>query len=156
VVVETTTLTPRDGIVERYWAEMYGLPGSDSTAVEDLQRRGRVALSLSSIGSIMAARLHWPIQIVPAATFASFPKSGPPMPRERSAAGWFWDGFYRMFPNAMGDVVFSAVGYDKHRTRAVLMVNHGCGPMCGQGYVVILRRDRTGWHIVTLVITDQS
>ena len=45
-------------------------------------------------------------------------------------------------------VELSSVGFDPDKTRAVVVVRHYCGGLCGSGSMLALRRTEAGWQIV--------
>lgn len=44
-----------------------------------------------------------------------------------------WDQFYSRYPDSGGYVVFSAVGFNETKTRALVYIAHYCGNLCGGG-----------------------
>ncbi|HJQ11982.1 MAG TPA: hypothetical protein VJ840_13215 [Gemmatimonadaceae bacterium] len=60
----------------------------------------------------------------------------------------YWDEFYRRFPGTQGLTSLSAIGYSGDGNRAVLMVDTGCGGLCGMGFIVVVNRERGQWHVV--------
>ena len=62
-------------------------------------------------------------------------------------------GRYKMFTGKLrgpedrevGIVSFSAVEFSRDRSKAMVLVAHDCGPLCGTGYVWILSKVDHGW-----------
>ena len=61
--------------------------------------------------------------------------------------GGFWDHFYRQFPNSMGTVEFSRVGFSQNRKYALVYVGYRSGLLAGHGQLVLLERQSNGWMI---------
>lgn len=59
-----------------------------------------------------------------------------------------WREFYRTHPNAGGIFAFSAIGFNKTRTLAVVYSEGGCGALCGSGRFRFLKLGVTGWNEV--------
>ena len=150
VLVETTELSGRDHFIASFWSDLYRAAGSDSSMVDDLERRGRTRLSLRSIGPTVALHINWPLQLVTTATLAGLPRTGPKRANFMGPSDYFWDAFYKMFPGALGTVSMSAVGYSRSGDRAILFVSHGCHSLCGEGHIVTLRRVAGQWRVVGL------
>ena len=153
VLIDTAALARREAWVPEFWAWLYGTRGSDTAAVDDLERRGHARIALRSIMPALVSRLPWRLELVSRATLARIPRSGPPGVRGKTSADWFWDGFYQMFPRSLGTVALSPIGYDQARDRAVLFIEHGCHALCGEGNIVTVRRDNGRWHVVTIRMT---
>lgn len=59
---------------------------------------------------------------------------------ERGVGGW--EKFYRKNPKSAGYLWFSAVGFNREKTRAIVHIDHSCGDLCGGGtYHVLEKRD---------------
>jgi hypothetical protein len=59
-----------------------------------------------------------------------------------------WPRFRAAFPGARGFTSLSRVGWDPVSSQALVIVGTGCGPLCGSGYVVLLRRESGTWKTV--------
>jgi hypothetical protein len=57
-----------------------------------------------------------------------------------------WREFNTRHPGARGFYWFSAVGFDKNKTHAVVFMNNRCGGMCGQGSPRILEKVDGKWR----------
>ncbi len=147
LLVEVTELSYRARFIAEFWAKFYGTAGADSAAVDNLERRGRDALSLRPIARTISSQASWTIQFVSPATLDAMPK-GP--------ADYFWEAFYKAFPNALGTTSLSAVGYNRTGDRAIMFIDHGCHSVCGSQHIVTLRRDQGRWRIVALRMTMVS
>jgi hypothetical protein len=60
-------------------------------------------------------------------------------------AGCAWETFAEKFPKAGGWVELSAVGFNPERNVAVAYIAHQCGPLCGRGFVQVLRKKDGAW-----------
>jgi hypothetical protein len=60
----------------------------------------------------------------------------------------FWPGFFRMFPGSPGWIELSRVGFSRDGNSAVILVEYGCGALCGGTRYVLLNRKAGAWHIV--------
>jgi len=67
--------------------------------------------------------------------------------------GGGWPAFYKRFPNSSGVITFSRVGFSPDGKQAIFLESHGCGPLCGSGSYVIMRKDDTGWATEKIVET---
>ena len=64
------------------------------------------------------------------------------------ANGTSWRGFYESYPNSVGYIVLSRVGFNPERDQAFLYIGRGCGGLCGEGYYVLLGKDGGGaWSV---------
>lgn len=57
------------------------------------------------------------------------------------------------FEGATTIVRYSRPGFNAERDHAFLVVNYGCGPLCGAGYNILMRRGTRGWYVARLVNT---
>jgi hypothetical protein len=58
-----------------------------------------------------------------------------------------WKEFYRKYPDATGIIGLSRVGFNKSFTEAFLYIEVGCGALCGNGYVAVIKRGLFGWDV---------
>ncbi|MFL6650763.1 MAG: hypothetical protein ACJ8J7_05695 [Sulfurifustaceae bacterium] len=58
-----------------------------------------------------------------------------------------WKAFYRQYPNAPGLIGVSRVGFNSQATQAVVYIEIGCGPLCGNGFMAHLKRGLSGWKV---------
>jgi hypothetical protein len=64
------------------------------------------------------------------------------------ANGTSWRGFYESYPNSVGYIVLSRVGFNPERDQAFLYIGRGCGGLCGEGYYVLLAKNGGGaWSV---------
>jgi hypothetical protein len=54
--------------------------------------------------------------------------------------------FQKRFPNNLGYVVLSAVGFNREQTQAVFYIDHFCG-LCGGGRYVLMEKVNGSWHV---------
>jgi hypothetical protein len=58
-----------------------------------------------------------------------------------------WDAFRSSHPGASGIITFSAVGFDRDGSRAVVNVSYLCASHCGNGSFYILEKNNGEWLI---------
>jgi|WetSurMetagenome_2_1015567.scaffolds.fasta_scaffold39484_3 hypothetical protein len=56
-----------------------------------------------------------------------------------------WDEFYRLYPNSRGIVFLSHVGFNARKTQALLYFTMEYDGGAGEGYLIMLERNRNGW-----------
>jgi hypothetical protein len=135
LVVTDSTLT-----VQSQDLELDMLPGVDSTAISDFQQRNSESHSLSYLAT---ADLSVPIVLVSRQTLQSFLHNGPEQ---------YWSEFYRRYPGSNGSISLSSIGYTVDGNVAVLVVEHGCGSLCGTLSNVVVKRERGRWHVAVVQI----
>jgi hypothetical protein len=62
----------------------------------------------------------------------------------------YWTEFDQRYPSTNGIISLSAIGYSADGNRAVLMVDVGCGELCGNGYIVVAKRERGKWYLAKI------
>ena len=67
-----------------------------------------------------------------------------------------WDTFKKTHPGASGIVTFSAVGFDRDGTHALVNVSYLCWSHCGNGSVYILEKKNDQWTIAQEIGTWMS
>lgn len=87
------------------------------------------------------------VEIVDDSVFAGFHDDDSPDPRE------YWTRVRDRFGGATTIVSFSRPGFSVDRNEAFVVVNYGCGSLCGAGYNILMRRSADGWHVARLVNT---
>jgi len=58
-----------------------------------------------------------------------------------------WKAFYDRFSGSDGKYRLSRVGFSSDLTQALVLVAHGCGPLCGTGYFALLTKGNGVWSI---------
>ena len=124
--------------------ELYKLPGVDSAAVSEFQKRNSESHSLKYLSS---ADFSPPVVLVSRQTLQSFLHNGPDA---------YWSEFYRRYPGSGGSISFSSIGYSADRSVALLMVDQGCGTLCGAGSNVVVKREGGRWRVAIIQITVVS
>jgi hypothetical protein len=134
VVIDSTfTVQPQD-------LEWDKLPGVDSAAISDLEKRNSESYSLEYLSS---QDLSVPIVLVSRQTLDSFLHNGPEP---------YWSEFYRRYPGSNGSISFSSIGYTVDGNVAVLVVEHGCGSLCGTLSNVVVKCERGRWRVAVIQI----
>jgi hypothetical protein len=82
-----------------------------------------------------------PVGLIDRKTLAQFPQNNP---------DFFWSQFYRLYPRSAGFAVFSGVGYNATRDVAILTTDFSCGTLCGNGYLIVIKRVGGAWKIATI------
>ena len=141
VVQDSTQVFKRERLVEGVIEELYKLPGVDSTAVRDFEARTRLSRSLAALRQV---KLRLPIVLIDRATLRSLP---------RNNADLYWRAFYPMYPGSSGHIALSSIGYDATGELAVLMADQYCGSLCGNGYIVAVRRVGGVWRVTAFLGT---
>jgi hypothetical protein len=59
-----------------------------------------------------------------------------------------WDRFYARYPESSGKLVFSAVGFNERRDRALVSTTFECGLLCGGIRFHALERKANVWRVV--------
>jgi hypothetical protein len=120
----------------RAYAELESsVPGLDPTTWAAFVARRRAPGP--ACGSLPNGR---PVVLVPDSVLRALPSGDPEV---------YWAAFRRRYSGATGLTAVSAVGESADGRQALLVVNHGCGGLCGWGYVVLLGRGRPGdaWRV---------
>jgi hypothetical protein len=65
-----------------------------------------------------------------------------------SARGEGWNNFYNKYPRAQGLLCFSRVGFDRHRSQALVYFANQSNYLGGAGYLVLLAKKNGAWLIV--------
>jgi hypothetical protein len=135
VVVVDSTLTahPKDLGLDK-------LPEVDIAAISDFKERNSESHSLRYLSS---PDLSVPIVLVSRETLQSFLHNGPEP---------YWSEFYRRYPGSNGSISFSSIGYSVDGNVAVLVVEHGCGSLCGTLSNVVVKRERGRWRVAVIQI----
>lgn len=61
--------------------------------------------------------------------------------------GRSWPSFYERYPNSIGYIVLSQVGFNTEHDQAFLYIGNSCGSLCGAGYYVLLAKDQGTWSV---------
>ena len=138
VLSDSTTSLKGENLVAGLIKEFSRLPGVDTAAVRDLAIRSRERRSLEGMPRL---GLKVRITLVNRQTLSTLPRENPDK---------YWSEFYQRYPGSSGSIELSAIGYSPNKDLAILMVDQGCGSLCGNGYVVALRWVAGGWRIAAI------
>ena len=116
------------------------LPGVDNAAIADFQHRNN---NSHSLGVLSSPDRSVPIVLVSRQTLQSFLHNGPEP---------YWSEFYRRYPGSNGSISFSSIGYSADGNVALLVVEQGCGSLCGALSDVVVRRERGRWRVAVIQI----
>jgi hypothetical protein len=137
VVVDSTSTYRLDGFGTETVDRFYGIPEIDSAAIRDYRARNQQPHSLKLLTGL---GLRVPVVLVTSESLRVLPGEDPEK---------YWSRFYQRFPHSDGSISLSAIGYNAKGDAAILMVEHGCGSLCGSGSIVVVRRDGGRWHLVS-------
>jgi hypothetical protein len=59
----------------------------------------------------------------------------------------YWNAFYRRFPGSPGLVAISRVGFGRDGASALVLVEYGCGGLCGGTIYVLLAQQSGRWRV---------
>jgi hypothetical protein len=62
--------------------------------------------------------------------------------------GDVWGRYYEKYPNSMGLLRLSRVGFNADGNQAAFYISNSCGGLCGGGYFVIMEKVNSNWKIV--------
>ena len=68
----------------------------------------------------------------------------------------YWHAFYRRFPGSPGLVRVSRVGFSRDGASALMLVDYGCGGLCGGTVYVLLAYQSGRWRVVRTAQTRVS
>jgi hypothetical protein len=69
------------------------------------------------------------------------------IPRTGDPRG-YWKSFYQEYPGTTGLIEMSRAGLSRDGHTALLLVEYGCGPLCGGTLYVLLEQRDGKWHVV--------
>jgi len=133
VIDSTLTVQPQD-------LRLNKLPGVDNVAISDFQNRNG---NSHSLGYLSSPDRSVPVVLVSRQTLQSFLHNGPEP---------YWSEFYRRYPGSNGSISFSSIGYSADGNVALLMLEQGCGSLCGALSDVVVRRERGRWRVAVIQI----
>ena len=64
-----------------------------------------------------------------------------------------WTRFYSKYPNSSGLITFSNVGFNAEMNQALVSTGRGCGGLCGEGYYVLLAKEKGVWYVKSKIMT---
>jgi hypothetical protein len=147
VVLDKTFVLERATPVGSEFDAFYRFPGVDTTAVRDLDARSREAHSLEALARLA---LRIPTKLVSVETLKSLLGQPPDSSIQHLDPDMYWKRFYEKYPGSLGQISLSAIGYSAKGDWAILMVDQGCGSLCGNGYMVSVRRTGGEWRIANI------
>jgi hypothetical protein len=130
--------------VEAQDVELDKLPGVDTSAVADFRKQNS---ETHSLGYLAAGGLGFRIVLVSRQNLDSFLHNGPEA---------YWQEFYRRYPGSNGSISFSSIGYTADGNTAVLVVDQGCGTLCGALSNIVVKRERGRWHVSLVQVKVMS
>jgi hypothetical protein len=147
VVLDKTFVLKRATSVGSEFDAFYRLAGADTTAVRDLEALSREAHSLEALARLP---LRIPVKLVSVETLKSLLSQPPDSSIQHLDPDMYWKRFYKQYPGSLGQISLSAIGYSANGDWAILMLDQGCGSLCGNGYMVSVRRTGGEWRIANI------
>jgi len=138
VLRDSTGAVRQENLFEHLVKQFAHLPGADTAMVRDLAMRSRERHSLRELTRL---GLRVPVTFANQEILNSFPRQDPEK---------YWAQFYQKYPGSSGVIELSAIGYSPGQDLAIVMVDQGCGMLCGIGYIVALRRVGGVWRIAAV------
>jgi hypothetical protein len=138
VIVDSTSTYRLDVPGAEAVRALYRIPGIDSAAIRDYETRNLQPHSLKYLPTL---GLRLPVVLATSESLRVVPGEGPEK---------YWNRFYQRYPHSGGSIILSAIGYNVKGDVAILMVEHGCGGLCGSGSTVVVRRDDGRWHLIAV------
>ena len=120
--------------------EVEKMPEVDKAALSDFQERNNESRSVRYLSSL---DLSVPVVLVSRHTLESFLHNGPEP---------YWEEFYRRYPGSNGRISFSSIGYSADGNLAILVVDQGCGSLCGALSNVVVKRALGRWRVTLIQI----
>jgi hypothetical protein len=134
VVVDSTfTVQAQDLEIEK-------VPEVDKAAISDFQERNNESRSVRYLASL---GLSVPVVLVGRHALESFLHNGPEA---------YWEEFYHRYPGSNGSISFSSIGYSADGNLAILVVEQGCGSLCGALSNVVVKRGLGRWRVTLIQI----
>ena len=149
VVLNDSTDSWRRERLTSFWTALVGYASGDTALVHRFEDAARLRRPLHPIAASLRANLRPDLILVSDSTIAQVRARADSLRQTgegpRGSADAYWRAFYERFPESYGGTSVSAIGYSGNR--AMMMVEHGCGSLCGSGHLVILRRVDDKWRI---------
>ena len=124
--------------------ELDKMPGVDSATIIDFEKRNTQSRSLRYLSS---EDISVPMVLVTRQNLHSFMHNGPEA---------YWGEFYRRYPGSHGSISFSSIGYSVDGNVAVLIVDQGCGTLCGTLSNVVAKREGGRWRVSAFQVKIMS
>ena len=64
-----------------------------------------------------------------------------------------WRIIFERYPNSLGLITISAVGFNHDLTQALVHVGISCGGLCGEGNLFLLRKENGVWQVQKKIMT---
>ena len=128
-------------VVIRDQTTPYGTPGSDTVSA---WRTSGISIDDETINDFRLKN-NGPISLEPRFTLPG--NQVVLSDREFGKKPPYWPGFYKRYPNSVGYVELSHVGFNRDHNQALLYISRYCGGQCGDGSYVILGKEGSSWSI---------
>ena len=67
-----------------------------------------------------------------------------------------WQTVEEKYPNSVGIISLSRIGFDREKTQAIVYIGRGCGPICGESRFFLLVKEAGHWSVRSSVIISIS
>jgi hypothetical protein len=67
--------------------------------------------------------------------------------------GGGWDAFYQQYPDAQGTLTFSAVGFNRDQTQALVYAGNQSHWLAGAGFYYLLEKQNDQWVVIDQAMT---
>jgi hypothetical protein len=151
IVVESRTEkgVSRSNRVASYWEQLEKIPGMDPSTFDSFEKENRERATLPRIDAKRIA-----VELADDTVFDNLKKIEIREDTTRlTNAGRYWKRFTARFGDALGVASFTRIGYNKARNEALLEMGFGCGSLCGEGRIVMLRKNQGVWRVVYMKLT---
>ena len=135
LVVVDSTFT-----VQAHDLEIEKVPEVDKATLSSFQERNKESRSVRYLSTL---NLPVAVVVVSRGTLDSFLHNGPDA---------YWEEFYRRYPGSNGSFLFSSIGYSADGNLAILVLEHGCGGLCGEISNVVVKRELGRWRVTLIQI----
>ncbi|MEO7363207.1 MAG: hypothetical protein ABI120_22935 [Gemmatimonadaceae bacterium] len=155
VLDDSTDHFPRDSVAPEFWEIFDALTTPDRSVTRNFESAVQTRIALRPIEGQLRNATRVPFVFSNATVYQRLRRAADSVSRGQPAAQSvavevYWQGFRETYPTAGGVVLLSAIGYSRSGRIAVVNVKYGCGGLCGEGRVVMLRRESNGWHVVEI------
>jgi hypothetical protein len=133
IQAQTTTFTPyRSNLIETLQRVKEKIPALDEETLKNFQSQNEQSYLLQRLFKLDANY----VLISPEKIGDYFGKDG----------GW-WPAYYKDYPESQGLMMVSRVGFNSEMTQALVYASNQSGDLAGEGFFVLLARDKGVWKV---------
>lgn len=137
VIVDSTVRGADHFVDEDYASALRRLGSLPAGLREDCERKR------SAVTKVVALRTRVPVDVFTAEDRAAL--------RDALNPTDYWRRFDARFPRSSGLIAVSRVGFSADGQHALMLVDYGCGGLCGGTVYYLLTRERSMWRTVRTV-----